>query len=83
MEPQLEEIALNTRKNWIMVIGLVVFLSGGAQLDAQDLDSPGGGADETLMVVARDGTELATNVFFPPNAGEGPVRFAPFCLAVD
>ena len=72
MEPWPKEKALKVRKNHILEIALVVFLSGGSHLGAQDLDSPQGGPDETLMVAARDGTELATNVFFPPGSGEGP-----------
>ena len=63
---------MKARKNRILEIALVVFLSGSSHLDAQDLDSPQGGADETLMVVVRDETKLATNVFFPPQGGEGP-----------
>ncbi len=59
-------------KNWPWVVALVVFLSSGAHLYAQDLAGPQGGPDETLMVAARDGTKLATNVFFPPQGGEGP-----------
>ena len=61
-----------TSKNWPRAVALVVFLSSGAHLCAQDLDRPEASADETLMVAARDGTELATNVFFPPAGGEGP-----------
>ena len=72
MEPWPEEKALIASKNWPRVVALVIFLSGGSPLCAQDLDSPEASADETLMVVARDGTKLATNVFFPPGDGEGP-----------
>jgi len=63
---------LITSKDWPREVALVAFLGGGARLDSQDRESPKPIADETVMVVVRDGTELATNVFFPPGDGEGP-----------
>ncbi len=59
-------------KNWPRVVALVIFLSGGSPLYTQDLDRPEASADEMLMVAARDGTKLATNVFFPPQGAEEP-----------
>ena len=47
MVPRSEEKTLKARKNRILEIALVVFLSGGSHLDAQNPVRPQDGADET------------------------------------